>query len=225
LTPKLGIYDFFGALVPGTLLLSVVAACFPSLVSAFTLPTVPDAFAVLALTILAVFTGHIVQSIASLLEPLAYRTWGGRPSDRALTDGLGDKYIPKKDGARIAGKIRQAIGSDASDRSLFLYAMTLAEADSKSRAGAFNGSYAYHRALLVLAAAALVLTALSGRYGALQSLTAGQFFSLLGAVAGVTALLWNRCRQRACYYVREVLFSAERLLDARNWDAAESTSC
>ena len=215
MTSKLQLYDIFSALVPGVLLCAAVAAAFPKLLSLFTLPDVPDAFGVLSLTILALFIGHIVQAVASLLEPVLHKTWGGRPSEKALTEGLGDRYFPTNTSDRVVEKLRVALRSDATPRDLFLYAMPLAEADDKSRASSFNGSYAYHRALFMLSISTALIAAFSGFYGSLKLATCGQYLAIVAVLLALVALLWYRCKQRAFYYVREVLLSAERVLDSR----------
>jgi hypothetical protein len=88
---RLQLYDVFGSLVPGVLVFGAVLLAFPSVWWAIQIPKFPDAFAVVALTVAALFSGHIVQAVASLAESFFYWTWGGRPSDRAFTVGLGNR--------------------------------------------------------------------------------------------------------------------------------------
>lgn len=216
MTSKLQIYDIFCALVPGVLLLCILTIGFPELAAGVASPNLPDSFAFLALTVLAVFTGHIVQTLVSLLEPLLYKSWGSQPSDLALTVGLGDRYFPKDSAERISAKLKAVVGVTASNRSLFFYAMTLAESVKSSRTASFNASYAYHRALLMLTIASIALTLISAVYGALHAATRGQVVSLLALELALTVMQWYRCKQRAFYYVREVLMTAERLLDSRS---------
>lgn len=149
-----------------------------------------------------------------------YKSWGGRPSGAAMSGVLGSRYLPTDSSDRIRGKLRNAVSPDASDRSLFLYAMALAEADSGSRSGSFNGAYAYHRALLVSSMLLLGIGVASARYGALRHFSAGVQLALSAVAVALIVLLWHRCRQRAFYYVREVLLTAERLLDRRAGAAA-----
>lgn len=216
MTGKLQLYDIFSALVPGTLLLCALAAGFPVPAAALSVQHLPGAFAVLALTVLAVFTGHLVQALMSIVEPLLHRTWGGQPSDTALTAGLGYRYLPQDTSDRIREKLQRTVGTTASARSLFLYAMNIAEADAKSRTTAFNGSYAYHRGLLMLSLLMVPLTIGSARTGALAAGPAGSTWVIVGITITLSVLLWHRCRQRAFYYVREVLLTAERHLDSKS---------
>jgi hypothetical protein len=212
---RLQLYDLFGALMPGVIVFGVVLLAFPDCWGALTVPKLPDAFAVIALTVVSLFVGHVVQALASLAEPLMYWTWQGRPSERAMTAGLGDRYLPADTGVRIRQKLQSAVAAGTSDRSLFLYAMTLAESAPSSRAPAFNSAYAYHRALLLAAAALLAVLILSTRYGVLHDLSWKYTALILSAATALLLLLWHRAKQRAFYYVREVLLTAERVLDGR----------
>lgn len=210
---KFNIYELLSWVIPGALLVSLLGICFPSLATAAGTAKFPDGFSVVALLALAIFAGNLVQAVASLIEPVLNWTWGSRPSERALQHGLGNRYLPKDAAERIRKKLEAVVGAGASDRAIFLYAMQRAEAAGSPRVGTFNALYAYHRALLVLSLAgvlALIIAALSGQlpglpwYGSLGAIAAG---------AAVLVLVWYRTKQRAFYYVREVLHTAERVLD------------
>jgi hypothetical protein len=71
-----------------------IAISFPQITSVFAGVAFPDAFAVICLTAAAVLTGHLVQAVSSLLEPLLDWTWGGRASERALRGELPSRYFP-----------------------------------------------------------------------------------------------------------------------------------
>jgi hypothetical protein len=215
MTDRLQLYDVLGALIPGVLVMGAVFLAFPGACESLQVPKLPDAFSVIALTVAALFLGHVLQALASLAEPVVYWTWGGRPSERALTGRLGSRYLPADTGARIRQKLQAAVGPEASDRSLFLYAMTLAESAPASRASAFNGSYAYHRALLFAATALLVIPAVSTHCGTLKDMPWKHAAPILIAAVALLLLLWHRAKQRAFYYVREVLLTAERVLESR----------
>src|SRR5687767_653543 len=101
----------------------------------------PEAFAVIGLTAVSILIGHLVQAIASLIEPALYWTWGGRPSERALDAGLGDRIFPADTGARIKSKLATSVGGTPTSRSLFLYAMQRAESSGSSRVTRFNALY------------------------------------------------------------------------------------
>lgn len=210
---KFKIYELLSWVIPGTLLIWLGAVCFPSLATAGTAVKFPDAFGVVALLALAIFIGNLVQAVASLIEPVLNWTWGGRPSERALQGGLGDRYLPKDAAARIRKKLEEIVGAGASNRALFLYAMQRAESAGSDRISTFNALYAYHRALLVLCVAGLVALIIGIIGGQLPSLPWYGSVGVAALAACGLVLVWYRTKQRGFYYVREVLHTAERLLD------------
>jgi len=212
---KLELYDILGIVVPGALLVYLIATIFGAPTEFHSATRFPDAFLVIALTALAIFAGHLIQSLGSSLEPILYWTWGGKPSDTALGKGLGGRYLPADAADRIKRKLQAAIGSDQSSTSLFLSAMQRAEGAPGSRASRFNALYAYHRALFVLALLAVFLLIAAMEWGALAPWSRETKALLLLANALLLVLLWHRAKQRSFYYVREVLLTAERILDDR----------
>lgn len=209
---KLSIYEVLSWVVPGTLLLGIIGILFPDCAKAVSAMPAPEAFKVAFLAALAIFVGQIAQAIASATEPLLHWTWGGRPSEIAMSRGLGDRYFPKDSGVRIRGVLSRAVSGETSDRSLFLYAMQRAEHVSDSKAKAFNAHYAYNRVMLTLAIVILVAFTVAWLAGAVAHITRGQALAAMIPLVALCVLLWHRTRQRAYYYVREVLLVAERLL-------------
>jgi hypothetical protein len=175
----------------------------------------PEAFTVIILLALAIFVGLLVQSISSLIEPILNWSWGGQPSDKALKDGLGTRYLPADTATRIRHKLAAKVGSQASDRSLFLYAMQQAETSGNSRVTKFNGLYAYHRAVFTLILVGIVLLLAAMRWGAIAEWSAREKIQTLAASAALLVLVWHRTKQRGFYYVREVLSTAERIIDSQ----------
>lgn len=88
LADKFEFYDILGILVPGVLLAYVFLVCFPG-AAALVPPKMSDALNTIAFSAMAIFVGQLVQAVASMLEGPLYKTWGGRPSERALRSGLG----------------------------------------------------------------------------------------------------------------------------------------
>lgn len=211
---KFDAYDLLGILVPGLLVLGWAPVCFPSVSAGSSWAGFPDAFKVVLLTALAVFVGQLVQAIASLLEPLIYRTWGGRPSDTALSSGL-EGYFPRDTAIRIRTKLSEEVGEVSANNSLFLYAMQMSDGNEIGRSHRFNTLYAYHRALLVLVLICGAALGASMIWGAAASWSVGQRVVTGLGVFALLVLVWHRARQRAFYYVREVLLTAERILDDR----------
>jgi len=213
MSEKFEFYDILGILVPGSVLLALLAVSFPKIASAFAGVGFPSAFAVICLTAVAAFLGQLVQAISSLLEPVFNWTWGGRPSERALKQGLGTRYFPADTAQRVRGKLRQVVGEGATDRSLFLYAMQKAETSGNPRVAKFNGLYAYHRAMLTLVLIALAVILASMCWGIVKHWTVGEKLEIGIADVFLLVIFWLRSKQRGFYYVREVLSTAERLID------------
>lgn len=214
MTDKFNAYDILGILVPGMLLLVWLPICFPALAHQPTDFHFPDTFLVLALTALAVFLGQLIQALASLVEPAIYWTWRGRPSDRALSEGL-KAYFPPDSARRIKQKILDALPANNKGHSLFLFAIEQSALANNSRVAQFNTLYAYHRALLVLAILGGLTFGASIFWGRFAEWTAAQQTVAIILFLLLALLFWYRAWQRACYYVREVLLTAERVLDSR----------
>ena len=213
MTDKVDYYDILGVAMPGILLLTWIPICFPSFISLAALGF-PDAFTVLCLAALAVFMGHIVQAIAKILEPAMYWSWQGRPSDRILK-GMPGGFLPKDSVTRIKSALAKVVDGKPSDHSLFLFAMQKAETARNTRVTRFNSIYTYHRSLLVLIFMGGVLLVASMFWGQAASWLWQQKVLALSLIVALLVLIWHRTKQRAYYYVREVLLTAEQVLSER----------
>lgn len=209
---KIDLYELLNTLVPGVLLLSSAPVFFPVLVTVTT-PQYPEAFQVVALTVAAFILGQLVTALASLIEPVLFWTFGGRPSERALRQGLGT-YLPPDTAARIRTKLRSQLGDGTSDRSLYLFAIQQTHTGT-DRAAKFNSLYAHHRGLVVLVLLLLVSFVISTYWGAAAGWPSSLKQALLVMLLVTLFLTWYRTKQRAFYYVREVLFTTERVIDER----------
>ena len=212
---KFEFYDVLGILVPGTLMVALTLIFFPALSASAINVKFPDGFAVICLVALSVFAGNLVQAISSLIEPIVDRTWGGRMSEQGLLHGFGDRYLPTDTVSRIRGKLASILGSNVPNRSLFLFAMQKAETSENSRVARFNALYAYNRAILCLTLIAVGLLGLSMACGVAAYWSAYERAIALGVGVLLLLITWNRTRQRAIYYVREVLLTAERIIDSQ----------
>jgi hypothetical protein len=219
---KFEFYDILGVLVPGVLLVYVFLVCFPG-ITTLVPPKMSDALNTITFTGMVIFIGQLVLAVASLLEGLLYKTWGGRPSERALQSGLGPRYLPDATAKRIRTKLKKVAGENATDRDLFIYAMSRSEGANSVRVSKFNALFACHRALLVLCLVAFIFIVTSAFVGSLAVLPRWKLVLLAGAAFVVFILVWHRTRQRAYYYVREVLLTAERTLDAPADPPAKAT--
>jgi hypothetical protein len=210
---KFEFYEVLGVLVPGVLLVYALLVCFPGTTSLVP-PKMSETVNAIGFTAMVIFLGQLVQAVASLLEGPLYKTWGGPPSERALRSGLGPRYLPSATAMRIRTKLKEVAGEHATDRDLFIYAIGRAETANSARVSKFNALFAYDRALLVLCLAAIMLIISSGFVGALATLPYWKVALFGGVAILVFVLVWHRTRQRAYYYVREVLLIAERSLDS-----------
>ena len=214
MSDKFDLYDVLSILIPGSVLLALLDISFPGMAARFSATGFPEAFSVICLIGVAVFLGHLIQAIASFIEPLFEWTWGGRASERALRDGLGSRYLPADTAHRIKRKLTSVIGSGASERSLFLYAMQKAETSGNIRVSKFNGLYGYHRAILTLVLVAISILLAAMKWGTVNQWPLRDKIEILLFAAGLLFVVWLRAKQRGFYYVREVLTTAERLIDA-----------
>jgi hypothetical protein len=219
---KFELYDVLAMLVPGTLLVALLPIVFPTLALRADAAKFPEGFAVFCLVALAILFGLLVQAISSLVEPVFDWTIGGRPSERALKDGLGDRYFPARTAARIRAKLAARVGPDSENRSLFLFAMQKAETSENSRVSKFNGLYAFHRGILTLTLLAILLLVLSMFWGGAVDWSLYEKSATFTGVLALLLLFWNRTRQRAYYYIREVLLTAERIVDSQSAAPTES---
>lgn len=215
MTDKFEIYDIMGVLVPGALMVCVVPLFFPAVSQLASGVPFPDAFAVIALTALAILAGHLVQAVASLIEPAVHKTWGGRPSDSVFTKGLGDRYLTLELAKRLREKLAAAYGADLDDRSIFQKAMQRAE-HAGGRVPRFNALYGYHRAVMTLSAMVTVLFLLSFFGGLAWSLSWLKNIIILVSLVLFLLVAWHRTKQRGIYYVKEVLLRAEHALEEKD---------
>jgi len=212
---KLDFYDVMATIVPGVLVVALIGVLFPEFRD-YLGQDYNGAFPVMALSALSIFAGQLLVAFGSLLEPLLYWSWGGRPSDLALTTCIPERYLPKSASDRIRGKLAKVCEPDAGPVSLFLKAISLSYSTKNSRTERFNAFYAYHRTLVGFVAIALAMAVTSRCNGLLSSLSGWRFVAVLVILLAVFAVCWFRAHQRAFYFVREVLITAERELDKQD---------
>ena len=213
---KFDIYDVLAVLVPGTMLLCAAALFFPEAAKEATIQGFPQAFSVIALTAAAMFLGQLVQALVSWAEPVLEWSWGGRLSERALSQGLGERYFPQECANRISARLTAALGVESATRSKFVFALQMAETSGNGRVGRFNALYAYHRALFFMVFISLLLLIMSSIWGHAGTWPITTRIGSIICGCLLAALLWHRTRQRGIYYVREVLYTTERLLTQKS---------
>ncbi len=201
---KFSYYDVIAHIVPGTLVLGVLALL-PE-VFGFQVPTPKsDLIAVVAGLPLTYTIGQVVQGLSSMMQPVYYKLWGGMPST-VIVEGKSRRLK----GARLE-RVMSALAAyfdspaDTADEreGLFADAMALCNRETLGRVADFNASYAFHRALLTTGAVTTILLAVAV-YSASASVRPGViYFACLSVV--LTAIEFVRARQRGEYFAVEVL--------------------
>lgn len=209
---KFDIYDIVTSLLHGTLFLGASVVLFPQAIN-FVRPLEISEVVMSAIFIsVAYFLGQAITSISSQLQPFLFLTWGGMPSKRVFGGRFPEKYL-SADLIDLAKKALQKT-SDAklSDAALFSKAMGIARKAEGSLSERHNQMYAYNRTTLCNL---LLLTGLfiaSCFYGLCKDFDGARITIVLVCSALLLVLHWYRAKQRAFYYVREVLIVAEREL-------------
>ena len=159
---------------------------------------------------IAFLCGYIINSIGSLLEPISYFTIGGKPSNRLLDDGkkkhcwFYNLFVPKNTGIKKARFYETTTArklllegfedEDPKEDRLFSKAMRTVNGDQDTRVPDFLAHYALSRTILttVLISSLLIIYANPNNWQSYLSIV-------------LVLICWNRYRERAYYYAREVL--------------------
>ena len=159
---------------------------------------------------IAFLCGYIINSIGSLLEPIYYFTIGGKPSNRLLDDGkkkhccFYNLFVPKNTGIKKVRFYETATArklllkgfedEDPKEDRLFSKAMRTVNGDQDTRVPDFLAHYALSRTILttVLISSLLIIYANPNNWQSYLSIV-------------LVLICWNRYRERAYYYAREVL--------------------
>lgn len=205
---KLYYYDVMGVLVPGVLAIAGTMFFLHWAGISVSVPALPAGVEFAVFLVAALFSGHVVQALGSLLEPVYYWTWRGKPSAVLLAGRRSFKGFGPSDGRRIREAISgwMAVSADNKEpagSSVFSYAMAIVNRQGIERVKIFNALYAYHRGLLTCS---LYLTLAAGVFALLDRFSWVSFFVMLP----VLLLFWHRAKQRGYYYAREVLQMAEQ---------------
>ena len=159
---------------------------------------------------MAFLCGYLINAVSSLLEPVYYFTIGGKPSNRLLNDGTEKHekiyhfFIPRNTGIRKVRFYETTVvrkllvegieNENPKEDRLFGRAMRAVNGNQDSRVPDFNAHYALSRTILttVLISATLVIYT-----------NPSNWHSYLSIV--LVLICWNRYKERAYYYAREVL--------------------
>lgn len=157
--------------------------------------------------------GYIIHAIGSWIEPILWKTWGGRPSQILFSNnstriGLGSErdaiftwLKSKSTNSRFSDLEMSKLQGDDFAK-LFQIAKNLAFANAgsnfKSRIEEFNNTYIFSRNILVAFIIVLGCVISLCWYKVVPFLWA--FFTLV-----IVLIVWWRARDRAIYYSREIL--------------------
>src|SRR5207245_8180199 len=154
---KFDYYDAVAHLMPGTIACLFIAYAL-DLIGA-ELPKVNvGSLGMAGIGIAVAYTaGHLLQSVASSLEPLYYQLWGGRPSVRLLE--ATSRHFSDQQRQELVAQLlnyfrikeeRPADAKGAKDfhQRLFERCMTLCNRNNLGRVERFNAIYGFHRVLL-----------------------------------------------------------------------------
>lgn len=160
--------------------------------------------------------GYVVHAIGSWIEPVLWKTWGGRPSKILFSDesprlGLGSEKLAilswlksKSNDPRLSTMENEQLKAD-DFRRFFQIAKNLAFANAgsnfKDRIEDFSNSYIFSRNILIAFCIAFLCSATLVYY---QILTLKWVLASLS----ISLIVWWRARDRAIYYSREILVAA-----------------
>ncbi len=174
-----------------------------------------DGVVYLALGYLA---GYFINAIGSLLEGFYYKTINGMPSDKLLTlvngqNWTGYERVKFYEAEKVIETLKNELNDQyASERKMFGCAMRKVNGCDDCRVPVFNAQYAWSRTMLTT-----VLIA--------DTLFAFRFYDewLFWLIAMILLVVsWNRFKERAYYYAREVLNEYLKQTEKKDYSQTES---
>lgn len=209
---KFDIYDIVTSLLHGTLFLGASIVLFPQVMNVVHPLEISEVVLSAMFISVAYFLGQAITSISSLLQPFLFWTWGGKPSRIAFSGRFPEKYL-SADLINFAKKALQKTSEKVlSDAALFNIAMGIARKAEGSLSERHNQMYAYNRATLCNLILLLGLFIVSCFHGFCRNFGGIKIVVVLSCFALLLVLHWYRAKQRAFYYVREVIVVAGREL-------------
>ncbi len=145
--------------------------------------------------------GYFLNAISSLIEPFLFCTICGKPSDKLLTPVPGQKWTGiKKVKFYFAEEAVKSLKKDTDDAEattdkMFGYAMRMVSSNNDNRVSDFNGNYALSRVVFTTVIFVAIVV---------ECMLYDVWYSWLLSIA-VLILSWNRFKESAYYYAKEVL--------------------
>ena len=207
----------------GTLFIFALLYFFPDMVGIFVFVDYevprfqfPDSILLLIFMSLAFFWGQTIMALSSYFQWFLFLTWGGKPSDKVFSGSFPQKYL-SDDLIKLAKeKLQSSFATPCSDSALFSKAKCIARKAEGSLSERHNQMYAYNRIAFLNILAISIIFLCSCYFGICEWIpmwcrcVLGIIFFLL------LCIHWYRAKQRAFYYVSEVIIVAERELSGEN---------
>lgn len=225
---KFNYYDAIAHLIPGTIGCLFCLYAFDLLGISIPRPEV-GSLGGLGIGVAIAYTfGHLLQSLASTLEPSYYAVWGGKPSVKLLQD-KSECFSEAQRNRMVADlvsffKVNEKCPDDSQGMAnfyqrLFERCMTLCNRNRLGRVEAFNAIYGFHRVLLTTFGIGFITYAtiwIKHHYLnlALSPSKNSLLIALLILTGAGTAIEAFRARKRAYYYAKEVLWMASDYIGA-----------
>jgi hypothetical protein len=235
---KFDYYDAIAHVIPGTVACLFILYALDIL--GMSLPRISEgSLAQVGIGVAVAYTvGHLLQGLASSLEPLYYFAWGGKPSVMLL-ERPSQQFSDAQRRELIKAMVRyfgfsEECPANARKRGgyyqrLFERGMALCNREKLGRLEPFVTSYAFHRVLLTTFLMGFLVSVGLELSRILQKLQIhtdklGVLRFLLVATAAGTAIEFFRARKRAYYYAREVLWmTADHLRACTNTSEKQPT--
>ena len=179
-------YDILSSLIPGFLTVLVMLNV---------LDMEYDNNLIVPYTAVAFLFGYLMNAISSWMEDIYFFTWGGKPSNRLLS---GKDIWKVKFYSSLRAKnllLIDASNPNATNDELFSIAMRIACGQKDTKVDDFNALYAFSRSLLTTVIIATIFLLIKNYNNWI-------YYAIL---IPALIIVWLRCKQRAYYYVREVL--------------------
>lgn len=219
-------YDVVAHVIPGTLGCVLLLYMLDAL--GVVLPTFsPGSLTQLGVgVVMAYVVGHLLQAIASSLEPLYFLAWGGRPSIKLLErESSSFSEEQRRKLVTDLASFLQIVESCPEDKKgrrsfyqrLFERCMAFCNREKLGRVQSFHASYAFNRVVLttfiLFGTSALgVVTLVHWHVLNVAKEKQHVLWMVVTAAAVGTLIEFFRARKRAYYYAREVIWmTADRL--------------
>lgn len=209
---KFDIYDMVTTILHGTLFVASCIVLSPKTTRVLATLNMPETISATIFICTAYFAGQVITAISSIIQPFLFWTWGGKPSDRIFVGAFPESYLSPDFVETAIASLRNASPKGSSNTSLFSKAMAIARKADGSLSERHNRMYAYNRVALVNTFLISLVFIHSCFYGLCMSCNSKTITCIGIGLVSLVFIHWYRAKQRAFYYVREVLVVAEREL-------------